>query len=194
MMNIENWAKSPNVSSHEYWEGCFPGYGEEIVKITSLFQNWIPEFGATDPELENDIRTGAGWMGVEEVRISTLSHADEAQATVSVVVDKALRQRVVDFLTGGSDHMHLHNINDAVGSAFGPVIGQRIPSTMLRSWLYGLLVGTIALIIAGDHEKVAQLEKILQRWKRGNYLIGFDTSGPNPKAVVIVADNEEGKQ
>ena len=35
---------------------------------------------------------------------------------------------------------------------------------------------------------VASLEKIMQRWKTGQYLIGFDTRETPLKAVVIVND------
>ncbi|MEK7500294.1 MAG: hypothetical protein AAB649_06890, partial [Patescibacteria group bacterium] len=126
---------------------------------------------------------------VQDVRIATLADAQEAQDTVNASVDRALGSKVADSLKASVDHQLLHNINDAVGNAFGPIIGRQVPSVMLRSWLYGLLVNTIAFVIAGDQETVTQLEKVLQRWQRGNYLIGFDTTEATPVAVVIVDNN-----
>ena len=81
-----------------------------------------------------------------------------------------------------------HEVNDAVGDAFGSLEGRRIPSVMLRSWLYDIIVCAIVCEILGEKDLVASLEKIMQRWKTGQYLIGFDTRETPLKAVVIVND------
>ncbi|GEM_PF-6857628 len=187
MNDIEQWATSATVSDLLYWESSFPGHGEKIVRLTAPFQDWKPIFGETDNELERDILAGTNWFKVAKVSVNPFSAADVAQGTVYVSFDKAFWETLEE-RRPRTAHDFDHAVNDAVGNAFGPVVGGRVPSVMLRAWLYEIIVDAIVCELLGEHELFAALEKILQRWRNGNYLIGFDTTETSPKAVIIVAD------
>ena len=187
-MNIEKWASLPVVKYRDFWEACFPGHGTEIVRLTAQFYKWRPVFATADPDLERDMLEGSRWMGARSVSVSPLSRADEAQGTVGLGIDAAFSREVRARVRGSAGQRLFHEANDAVGDAFGSVVGPPVPDVMLRAWLYDLLVAAIVCVAADELELAAQITKVLRRWKQGHYLIGFDVSQPSPVAVVIVAD------
>lgn len=178
-MDIEQWATSPTVSSTPYWEAAFPGHGAKIVLITSVFQNWKPTFGSAPDDLQQTILSATQCFGMKEVLLFSLKNAQAGQQRVSLAVNSAYKNKV-------TDNTHGHLINDAVGDAFGPVIGPPKPPVMLRAWLYGLLTSAIAFELTDDIAMTESVKTVLSLWKRGIYLIGFDTC--THSAIVITGE------
>jgi hypothetical protein len=183
-MDLELWATDSNVSDVAYWEHRFPGKGEELAAITSAFQGWQPDYAPNDAGLEQDVLEATRSMGVSKMRIFPLSQADLAQR----VVGRSVRSLFDAVLLEPSGQRRFAEVNDAIGQAFGQLMSNgRGPRVMLRVWLYDLLVKALLCSLT-QHADLARIQKVLRRWKQGQYLIGLGTLDGVATALVVVDD------
>ncbi|MDO8584169.1 MAG: hypothetical protein Q7R83_03255 [bacterium] len=183
---LDRWATSLVVQDLAYWEDRFPGYGRKILGVVGKFRGWKPTFAPADPKLQDVLPAAFRCIGSPLVKVTNVECAQDAQDAITCgIVEFFETYKDASFANA---HPHVREeVNDAIGDAFGSIMGPPVPPVMLRSWLYGLFVAYIIFLLSNNEEMASAVESVIGFWYAGNYLIGIQNEyhGNRPVCHVV---------